>query len=245
MDQEQSPDEIARRLTFGGIPDTEAVALKETVEKSTRATARAEAAISDLQQQLLAQQGAMAQQSTMMSLLVDTVNRMAGTTPASTNKTKTERTEPRERASKETAADPSEGLHPTSEPPNEEAEDTDLSAGQYCSPSRTILGLYRLSELDPDLHSTTKVRATTTAVSLTAWYSRLRPSDVQKLQLGVQKKGPTAAATIATYKQEVESTLACELSTRGAMVIDALSNDQEHQRSTHVDALTSPRRHRM
>ena len=101
----QTPDEIARRLSFV-IPPTEAVSHQEKAEKSAGEATESEA-ISDLRRQISEQRDFMQQQGQMMSYLVTTVQKLCDqSSPASGRKhgANTERSKSRERADEQTPA---------------------------------------------------------------------------------------------------------------------------------------------
>ena len=235
----QTPDEIARRLSFG-IPPTEAVSHGEEAEKSAGEATESEA-VSDLRRQLSEQRDFMQQQGQMMSYLVTTVQKLCDqSSPASAQKhgANTERSKSRERADEQTPAGyvNSADQQPSGE---EEEEEAYLSGGKHQRQlaARQLLSLYRLQEVDPDLYSTTTSRMTTNAVQLNAWFTKMKPQDVKELLQGVQRRGTTAGGAITTYKQEVASTFTSKEGTKGAMLLDVLSSDKAHSRTAHVDAL--------
>ena len=230
---QETPAEINRRLSFG-----EHDSLPETVAKATSDAEMAQEAVKQLQRQVHEQAEAIKQQNTMMAYLVETVGKLVDQRSPEGVPPSAERTNNNSgKQAEDLNADPNRGVNSGADSEVNSEADKPKQWKPTTRAARQLLSVYALARIDPDLHNTTKSRLTTNAVLLTAWFRKLKPGDVDVLLRDVQKRGPTAATAIKTYKTELSTTLECKEATLAAMLLDALTSDATHARSAHLDNL--------
>ena len=238
----ESPEEIRRRLSFGGQHDS----LPETVARATSDAEMAEEAVKQLQRQVQEQAEAIKQQNIMMAYLVETVGKLVDHRspegiPPSAERTNINSGKQAEDLNADSNSGADSGVNSGVNSGADSEVNSEADKPKQWIPvtraARQLLSVYALARIDPDLHNTTKTRMTTNAVLLTAWFRKLKPGDVDVLLQDVQQRGPTAAAAIKTYRTELSTTLECKDATLAAMLLDALTSDSTHARSAHLDNL--------